>query len=259
MLVPQCTLFLPNIQYIIMAVVIDVQGLRKEYGDIEAVRGVSLKVESGRVFGLIGRNGAGKTTIIRSLTGQTRPTAGTVFVLGINVLADPVGVRRIVGIIPEQEAPPSFLTAEEYLSFVASVRGIEDLQGKLDFWCRLLDFHGQRNMLCKDLSRGTRQKLMIAQAFIHEPRLVFIDEPLVNLDPLVQKRVKDYLRGYARDGNAVFICSHLLESVEEICDDVAVLDHGRILAQGVVKELLKGRRMEQVFIEIVGGGNVGNP
>jgi ABC-2 type transport system ATP-binding protein len=242
-----------------MTSVVDVEGLRKDYGGLEAVKGVTFKVESGRIFGLVGRNGAGKTTIIRSLTGQIRPTSGTIRVLGVDASADPVGVRRLVGIIPEQEAPPSFLTGEEYLSFVASVRGLPEPSGSKDFWYRLLDFKGQRNMLCKDLSRGTRQKLMIAQAFIHEPKLVFIDEPLVNLDPVVQKRVKDFLREYAGRGNTVFLSSHLLDAVEEICDDVAVLDHGRIMAMGPLAEVSGGRSLEEAFLKLVGGDDAGGP
>ncbi|MFH1055624.1 MAG: ABC transporter ATP-binding protein [Candidatus Altiarchaeota archaeon] len=237
-----------------MEFVVDVEGLVKYYGSVKAVDGVTLKVRPGCIFGLIGPNGAGKTTIIRSLTGQLKPTAGKVSVLGVDVLADPVGVRKVVGIIPEQEAPASFLTAEEYLSFVCSIRMVADVERRLDFWFNLLDFHGQRNMLCKDLSRGTRQKLMLVQAFIHEPKLVFIDEPLVNLDPLVQKSVKDFLRDYARKGNTIFMCSHLLEIVEEVCNDIAILGAGKIKAEGQLKELLRGgRHLEGLFLELVGG------
>jgi ABC-2 type transport system ATP-binding protein len=236
-----------------MANVVSVENLVKDYGGLKAVQGVSLSVESGRIFGLIGPNGAGKTTIIKSLTGQVKPTSGKVSVLGVDVLSDPVGVRRKVGIIPEQEAPPSFLTAEEYLSFVAEVRGLAGIEKECDRWFRLLDFEGHRNVLCKDMSRGTRQKLMVTQAFIHKPPLVFIDEPLVNLDPLVQKHLKDYLRGYAKEGNTVFLCSHILESVEELCDEVAVLDRGKVVVEGGLKELLHGGHLEDYFVKLVGG------
>jgi len=236
--------------------VIDVEGLRKNYGGVDAVKDLTLKVRPGRVFGLIGANGAGKTTTIKSLTGQIRPTSGRVSVLGIDLLKDPVGVRKLVGIIPEQEAPPSFLTGEEYLSFVCAVRGLKDAERRASFWFEYLDFEGQKNMLCKDLSRGTRQKLMVAQAFIHEPNLIFIDEPLVNLDPVIQKKVKDYLTGYARKGNTVFLCTHILEIVEEICDEIAVLDRGVVLSQGPLKEITGRRHLEDVFLELIGGKHV---
>ena len=238
--------------------VVDVDGLVKEYGSVKAVRGISFQVRAGRLFGLIGPNGAGKTTTIRCLTGQIKPTSGRVSVLGADVVADPVGVRSLIGVIPEQEAPPSFLTAEEYLTFVCSVRGVIDVKGRIDKWFKLLDFVGQRNVLCKDLSRGTRQKLMVSQAFIHEPKLVFIDEPLVNLDPLVQKLVKDFLRAYVKEGNTVFMSSHILEVVEEICDDVAIISGGRILAQGTVGEVKGGNHLEEVFLKLVGGNHVGD-
>jgi len=236
-----------------MDLVIDVRGLVKDYGAVRAVKGVELRVGGGVVFGLIGPNGAGKTTIIRCLTGQVRPTAGEVNVLGVDVNKDPVGVRKVVGIIPEQESPPSFLTAEEYIHFVGSIRGVRDVGEQADFWFRKLDFTGERNMLCKDLSRGTRQKLMIAQAFIHRPRLLLIDEPLVNLDPLVQKVVKDYVRSYVKGGNTVFMSSHLLEVMEELADEVAILNRGRIIAGGSLKEVLSGRaHLEDVFLDLVG-------
>jgi ABC-2 type transport system ATP-binding protein len=173
--------------------------------------------------------------------------------LGVDVKKDPVGVRKVVGIIPEQESPPSFLTAEEYIHFVGSIRRVSDVEKEADFWFKKLDFVGEKNMLCKDLSRGTRQKLMIAQAFIHKPRLLLIDEPLVNLDPLVQKVVKDYIRSYARDGNTIFMSSHLLGAMEELADEVAILNHGRILSRGSLREVLSGRaHLEEVFLELVG-------
>jgi ABC-2 type transport system ATP-binding protein len=242
-----------------MGTVVAVEGLHKEYADVKAVDGVSFSVGAGRLFGLIGPNGAGKTTTIKCLTGQIKPTKGKVIVLGVDVVLDPVGVRSLVGVIPEQEAPPSFLTSEEYLSFVCSIRGVMDAEGRLDKWFKLLDFEGQRNILCKDLSRGTRQKLMVAQAFIHEPKVVFIDEPLVNLDPIAQKVVKDYLKGYVGDGNTVFMSSHILEIVEEICDDVAIIGEGRILAKGTVKTVLHGRHLEDVFLKLVGESHVRAP
>ena len=149
--------------------VISTDTLSKSYGDTKAVNGVSISVSRGSLFGLLGPNGSGKTTMIRMLTGQVRPTGGSARVLGLDPAAEPVAVRELVGIIPEQESPPSFLTAEEYLLFVSSIRKIED--PRIDWWFDFLDFADKRNVLCKDLSRGTRQKLMFAQAFLHHPVL----------------------------------------------------------------------------------------
>jgi len=188
-----------------MTIVLDAKNLMKRYGDVVAVDNVSLAVEKGALFGLLGPNGSGKTTMIKMLTGQTRPTSGSATVLGIDAIKDPVGVRGQVGIIPEQETPPSFLTAREYLEFVAAVRNIPDIETKADWWFEFLDFADKKNVLCKDLSRGTRQKLMFTQAFIHEPALALIDEPLINFDPIMQDLVKDYLAGYVRKGKTIFI------------------------------------------------------
>jgi len=165
--------------------VIEVNNLTKNFGDLKAVNNVSLSIEEGELFGLLGPNGSGKTTMIKMMTGQIKPTEGGARILGVDVLKDPTRVRELVGIIPEQENPPSFLTSEEYLHFVGKIRKLDNIESRCDKWFRLLDFENQRKVLCKDLSRGTRQKLMFSQAFIHDPRIAFIDEPLINLDPII--------------------------------------------------------------------------
>jgi ABC-2 type transport system ATP-binding protein len=239
-----------------MATVIEVRGLTKQYGETVALNNVSLEVPAGALFGLLGPNGSGKSTTIRMLSGQTRPTAGTATVLGIDAAADPVGVRRQIGIIPEQETPPSFLTAEEYLAFIGSIRGLEAADEAADWWFEFLDFDDKRDVLCKDLSRGTRQKLMFAQAFLHRPTLALIDEPLVNFDPIVQHQVKEFLVEYVRQGNTVFLSTHILEVAEEVCTGYAILHRGRLLHVGAPGELREsGRHLPEVFLELVGQGS----
>jgi ABC-2 type transport system ATP-binding protein len=213
---------------------------------------VTLAVEQGALFGLLGPNGSGKTTMIKMLTGQTRPSGGTASVLGIDVVQDPVGIRERVGIIPEQETPPSFLTSMEYLKFVAAVRKIPDIDKKADWWFDFLDFADKKDVLCKDLSRGTRQKLMFTQAFIHEPTLALIDEPLINFDPIMQDLVKDYLADYAKKGNTIFISTHILEVAEEICSEFAILHKGNLLHTGPVADLnAKGEHLPAFFLSLV--------
>ncbi len=235
-----------------MAMVIEARGLSKHYGETVAVDSLDLEVPAGALYGLLGPNGSGKSTTIRMLTGQTPASAGTATVLGVDAAADPVGVRRLVGIIPEQETPPSFLTAAEYLRFAGAVRGLDGIEEAAAWWFEFLDFGDKKDVLCKDLSRGTRQKLMFAQAFLHSPRLALIDEPLVNFDPIVQHDVKEFLVDYVRRGNTIFLSTHILEVAEEVCTGFAILHRGRLLATGTPDELREaGRHLPDVFLELV--------
>jgi ABC-2 type transport system ATP-binding protein len=235
-----------------MTSILQANELSKAYGNLRAVKNITFSVEKGSLFGLLGPNGSGKSTTIKMMTGQIKPTGGTVTVLGTNAVDDPVGVRTKVGIIPEQETPPSFLTSMEYLRFVAAVRKIPDIEKKAEWWFDFMDFADKKDVLCKDLSRGTRQKLMFTQAFIHEPELAVIDEPLVNFDPIMQDLVKEYLKEYTKRGNTVFISTHTLEIAEEICSDFAILHKGDLLHIGTVAELIqKGEHLPSFFLSLI--------
>ena len=235
-----------------MTPIIETHTLTKTYGDVTAVDRVTLSVEKGALFGLLGPNGSGKTTMIKMLTGQIHPTGGTATVLDIDIETNPVGVRRQVGIIPEQETPPSFLTAMEYLDFVGEIRGIPDINDKADWWFDFLDYADKKDVLCKDLSRGTRQKLMFTQAFIHQPVLALIDEPLINFDPIMQRTVKDYLSAYVKSGNTIFYSTHILGVAEEICSGFAILHKGKLLHIGTVSELHEQNlHLDEFFLELV--------
>jgi ABC-2 type transport system ATP-binding protein len=232
--------------------IIQINGLTKDYTGVRALNDVNLTVNEGELFGLLGPNGSGKSTMIKVLTGQIKPTSGGATVFGIDVLKEPVKVRELVGVIPEQENPPSFLTAEEYLYFIGQIRKIPDIKEKIDYWFSFFSFADQAKILCKDLSRGTRQKLMFAQAFLHNPKLAFIDEPLVNLDPIAQKKVKDYLKEQVKRGTSMFFSTHSLEIAEEICTQIAILDKGHILYTGSIKDLKKKKEsLEHFFLKLV--------
>lgn len=206
--------------------------LRKRFGEVTALDGLSVEVGSGELYGFLGPNGAGKTTTLRVLTGQSRPDAGEARVLDVDPVADPIDVRRRVGILPEQGTPPSFLTPREYLQFVGRVRDIADdvVVDRTAAWADRLGFEGKLDVLATDLSRGQSQKVMIAAAFLHDPDLVFIDEPLANLDPIVQERVKEYLRSYAGD-NTVFVSTHDIGVAEELCTRVGIVANGRVVSE----------------------------
>jgi len=215
---------------------VETEGLTKEYGDLTALDGLTLEVEEGELFGLLGPNGAGKSSTIEILTGQTEPTSGTARVMGVDPTKNPVEARSRMGVLPEREDPPSFLTPREYFDFVADVRDVE-LDGKVDEWASRLGFDDKLDAISMDLSRGQKQKVMFAQAFVHEPDLVFIDEPLTNLDPVVQERVKDFIVEYNETGKTVFLSTHDITVAEEICTRVGIIQNGELVAERDVEEV----------------------
>ena len=214
---------------------IDVTEVTRRFGDLTVLDSLSFSVEDGEVFGLVGPNGAGKTTTVNVLTGVVAPDSGTVRVLGLDPTADSTGVRAAVGILPEKESPPAFLTPREYFSFVADVREIpaDVARDRMDEWVDHLAFSEKLDVLCKDLSRGQQQKVMFAQAFLHEPELVFIDEPLANLDPLMQEVITEFITSYHAAGNTIVLSTHQLDIAEEICTRIGVLHDGSIATEHV--------------------------
>ncbi len=233
---------------------VEAEGLAKRFGDFVALQPLDVKVKAGEFFGVFGPNGAGKSTFIRLLTGQLRPTEGMAKVLDINVEKKPRLVKANIGIVPESESPPSYLTAAEFLEFVARLRKVEDTKQKVNYWLDWFGMLDKSETLCKDLSKGQRQKVMLASAFIHEPRLLFLDEPFVNLDPIYQRKCRELLMEHISKGGTIFLCSHILEIAERLCTRVAVIDHGRVLASGRMDDLRdhKNETLEDIFIRLVG-------
>ncbi|MFB6143910.1 MAG: ABC transporter ATP-binding protein [Candidatus Nanohaloarchaea archaeon] len=216
------------------------ENVEKAFGDVEALGGVDIEIEEGEIVGVLGPNGAGKSTLVEILTGQLERDAGDVEVLGLDPGEKPLELRARTGVLPEREDPPSFLTGDEYLEFVSEIRG-EPINS--EEWVRRLKLEGKMDSLTRDLSKGERQKLMLVQAFFHEPDLVFIDEPLINLDPIVQEEAKEMFQEFSKD-STILLCTHVVSLAEELCDRVFFLKDGEVV--DVVEEV---ENLKQKFLE----------
>jgi ABC-2 type transport system ATP-binding protein len=238
---------------------IETTGLTRDFGSFRAVDGIDLAVPAGSFYGFLGPNGAGKSTTIKCLTGLLRPTAGTMRILGLDPLADPVAVKRRTGVVPEDLALFERLTAQETLTFVAQVHGIDaaTAASRSEDLLALMDLRSAANTLVTDFSHGMRKKLSLAAALLPAPRLLFLDEPFEGIDAVASRQIKDLLQGFVTRGGTIFLTSHILEIVERLSTHIGVIAGGRLVAQGPIAELRAsaegGRTLEELFIYLVGG------
>ncbi len=216
---------------------LQVTGLVKSFGTQVAVGGLSFDVGPGSVVGLVGANGAGKTTTLLVVAGVLRPDAGDVRIGGHDLAAHPVAAKQLLGFVPDEPALFDYLTVEEHLRFMARLYGVSDVELRVDALLEELELGARRQSLPDALSRGMRQKLALGCAFIHDPKVLVLDEPLTGLDPVGIRRMKDAIQRQASAGTAVLLSSHLLDVVRELCDRVIVLGHGRALAAGTPQEI----------------------
>jgi ABC-2 type transport system ATP-binding protein len=219
---------------------IRIQNLSKSFGQQQAVRGIDLEIPTGQLVGLLGPNGAGKSTTIKMLTGMLAPTSGTAEIEGFDVVRQPLEVKRVVGYVPESGALFEALTATEYLKFVASLYHIPDAEAdqRIARFARFFDLAGT-DLTDKPLSafsKGMRQKVVITSALLHNPKVVFFDEPLNGLDANAALSFKTLITSLARDGKTIIYCSHILDVVERVCERVAFMKNGRIDAIEVLRE-----------------------
>ena len=245
-----------------MNLAVETLALTREFGGFRAVDGIDLAVPSGSFYGFLGPNGAGKSTTIKCLTGLLRPTSGTMRILGLDPVSDAVAVKRRIGVVPEDLALFDRLTAEETLSFVAQVHGIDDAtaSARSADLLRLMDLESAANTLVTDFSHGMRKKLSLAAALLPAPRLLFLDEPFEGIDAVASRQIKDLLQGFVARGGTIFLTSHILEIVERLSTHIGVIARGRMVAQGTIDELRSGegerRTLEELFLELVGGESV---
>ena len=231
---------------------IEIRDLTKRYGDFTAVDNLSLDAAAGNIFGFLGPNGAGKTTTIRIIAGLSLPTSGTVHVNGIDVLAEPVRAKSVMGYVPDRPYLYEKLTGRELLHFVADLyrkdwHQCEPSAVELLQWFGLGDWIDAR---IENLSHGMKQKLVIVSSLVHDPAVLVIDEPMVGLDALAQRQVKQLFRRLANQGKTVFLTTHTLSVAEAVCDRIAIINRGRIVATGTTAELKKESALEDVFLEL---------
>ncbi len=233
------------------------RGLRKSFGPGRpAVDGLDLTVPAGAFYGLLGPNGAGKTTTLRMVAGLMRPDAGTVRVHGIDALADPMAAKRITAWLPDDPLLYDKLTPVEYLGFVAGLWSVEPARARAraDALLDRLDLAPHRAQRCESFSRGMKQKVALAGALIHEPKLLILDEPLTGLDAGAARTVKAILGECVADGATVILTTHILEVAERLASRIGIIRHGRLAAEGTAAELGAGRggSLEDAFLRLTG-------
>ena len=239
---------------------LELSGVSKRYGRFQAVRELDLTVPRGKIFGFLGPNGAGKTTTIRMIAGVLLPTAGRIVIGGDDLAEASQSAKSRIGYIPDRPYVYEKLTGREFLQFVAGLweKHGEGSEERADRLMELFNLSQWRDELVESYSHGMRQKLLIISALIHQPELIVVDEPMVGLDPRSARILKDLFRSYVRNGGTVFLSSHTLEVVEVLCDVLAIIHEGVVIAQGSMEELRVQAQtgeadLESIFLKVTGG------
>ena len=218
---------------------IEVQNLRKSYGDLTAVDGVSFTAHPGEIFGLLGPNGAGKTTTISCISGLLPPTSGHIRVMGHDVVHDGVAARRMLGVVPQEISLYDDLSATENLTYWGGAQGLRNplLRERIDSVLELTGLEDRAREPVKRFSGGMKRRLNLACSIVHHPKVLLLDEPTVGVDPQSRVRLLDLVRAQAKEGACVLYTTHYMEEAESLCDRLAIVDHGKIIAAGTLAEL----------------------
>ena len=237
-----------------------IERLTKCFGALEAVRDLSFEVRGGEIVGLLGPNGAGKTTTLRCVASILQPTAGRILIGGCDLATETQAAKQMLAYVPELPNPYEMLTVMEHLRFIAAAFSAEKELSRSELLLRRLDLWEKRNDVAGTLSKGMRQKLACACAFIHSPRVYCFDEPLIGIDPKGARELKDMLMEQRAAGDAILVSTHMLDTAERLCDRVIIMHRGVVLAEGTMAELHEGARMgesatlEDVFLRLTDDG-----
>jgi ABC-2 type transport system ATP-binding protein len=263
---------MPDTQSPNAAKAVETFDLVRRFGDFAAVDNLNLTVQRGSFFGFLGPNGAGKSTTIKMLTGLLAPTSGKILVLGCDIAVEPLEVKRRIGVVPEDLNLFERLTGAEMLSFTARMYGLQktEIAERLPELLDLMELRNEPKKLIVEYSHGMKKKLSLACALIHRPEILFLDEPFEGIDAIASRTLKDLLSRLTARGLTVFLTSHVLEIVERLCSDIAIIAQGKLLAAGPLAELRKGVglteegqqkgpvSLEEYFVEVVGGAPATN-
>ena len=234
---------------------VEIRGLAKLFDDKVAVDRINLTIPSGSFYGLVGRNGAGKTTTISMVTGMLQPTEGTALIRGIDMWAEPLKAKAHLGVLPDGVHLFDKLTGEQLITYSGYLHGIdkETVASRVKDLLAAMDLTDAAGRAVADYSAGMTKKIALAAALIHAPSVLILDEPFEAVDPVSAANIQDILRGFVASGGTVVISSHVMDLVQRLCDHVAIMDSGRILAAGTVDEVRAGTSLEERFVQLVGG------
>ena len=233
---------------------LSIKNLTKKYGDKIAVDDLSLEIGSGEIYGFIGHNGAGKTTTLKAVTGILDFDEGDIVIDGDSILADPVSCKKKLAYIPDNPDLYDFMTGIKYLYFIADIFGInkEPRDIRIKKYAEVFELYDSLSQSIASYSHGMKQKLAIIAAWIHDPKLIVMDEPFVGLDPKASHKLKEMMREFCNGGGAIFFSTHVLEVAEKLCDKVAIIKSGKLIKYGTMEDVKGDSSLESVFLELEG-------
>ena len=231
---------------------LNIQNLTKRYGSKTAVDNLSLSIEAGEICAFIGHNGAGKTTTLKACCGLLTPDSGEITVDGMSIREKPIDCKRVMAYMPDNPDMYEFLTGYEYLNFVADVYGVtkEDREKRIAELGALLGITDALGGAISECSHGMKQKIAIISALIHKPKLILMDEPFVGLDPVASHQLKNLMAEHCANGGAIFFSTHVLEVAEKLCNKVAIIKNGKLVASGAMDDVRGDSSLEEIFLEL---------